>query len=390
MAKSSSQTRLHHPSFLALKTESPVWVEIHRENLLKNLGVVKRLAGVETGIIAVVKANAYGHGLEIVASTLAPHVHMFAVTRVQEALRLREYGIETPVLVLGPISSTELKTAIQTRSLITISGLREAHDLNAEAERLNRSVAAHVKVDTGMGRLGIPAGTALSEITKITKLSRINVKGLYTHFPSADDSESSFTQKQIRNFKQLVAFLRKSGLEFEATHLSNSSAIVSAQNAGGSLVRPGIMLYGVLPGGLAHQSTKLGLGPVLSWRAKVILVKELQKGETCGYARAFKAVRKTRIAWLPVGYSHGYPFSLSSSAQVLIKGRRHFVAGRISMDFLGIDIGARSDIHAGDVATLIGKDGDEITVSEIAERAKTIPYEIMTGIHPSIPRRVFP
>ena len=382
--------RLTQHSFPALKTESPVWVEIHRENLLKNLGIAKRLAGLETGIIAVVKANAYGHGLEIVASTLAPHVHMFAVTRVQEALRLREYGIDTPVLILGPLSSAELKTAIQTRSLITISSLREAYYLNAEAERLNRSVFAHIKVDTGMGRLGIPAGTAFAEITKIAKLSRINVKGLYTHFPSADDSESLFTQKQIRNFKQLVTFLRKNGLEFEATHLSNSSAIVSSQNAGGSWVRPGIMLYGVLPGSLAHKSTELGLEPVLSWRAKIVLVKELQKGETCGYARAFKAARKTRIAWLPVGYSHGYPFSLSSSAQVLIKGKRHSIAGRVSMDFLGIDIGARSDIHAGDIATLIGKDGDEITVSEISRQAKTIPYEIMTGIHPSVPRLVFP
>ncbi len=381
---------LRQHSFPALKTGSSVWVEIHRENLLKNLGIVKRLAGSGTGIIAVVKANAYGHGLEIVASTLAPHVYMFAVTRVQEALRLREYGIDTPVLILGPVSAVELKTAIQTRSLVTISSLEEAYCLNEEAERLNRSIFAHIKVDTGMGRLGVPVAIALGEILKIAKLSRLEVKGLYTHFPSADESGSLFTQKQMGNFKQLVNSLKKKGLELEATHLSNSSAVVSAQNAGGSLVRPGIMLYGVLPGGLSGKSPKLGLEPVLSWRAKVAFVKELQKGETCGYARAFKAARKTRIAWLPVGYSHGYPFSLSSVAQVLIKGKRYQVAGRVSMDFLGVNIGAGSDIYAGDIATLIGKDRDEITVSEVARWAKTIPYEIMTGIHPSVPRRVFP
>ncbi len=390
MAKSPSQTRLHQPSFPALKTESSVWVEIHRENLLKNLGIAKRLAGPDTGIIAVVKANAYGHGLEIVASTLAPHVHMFAVTRVQEALRLREYGIDIPVLILGPISVAELKTAIQTHSLITVSSLEEAYYLNEEAERLNRSIFAHIKVDTGMGRLGIPLAAALRDIVKIAKLSRLEVKGLYTHFPSADESPSLFTQKQMENFKQLADSLKKKGLELDATHLSNSCAVVSAKNAGGSLVRPGIMLYGVLPGGLAGKSAKLGLEPVLSWRAKVVFVKELQKGETCGYARAFKATRKTRIAWLPVGYSHGYPFSLSSVAQVLIKGKRYPVAGRVSMDFLGVNIGAGSDIRAGDTATLIGKDRDEITVSEVACWAKTIPYEIMTGIHPSVPRRVLP
>ena len=150
------------------------------------------------------------------------------------------------------------------------------------------------------------------------------------------------------------------------------------------------MLYGVLPGSLSSKSPELGLEPVLSWRAKVVFVKELQKGETCGYARAFKAARKTCIAWLPVGYSHGYPFSLSAIAQVLIKGKRYPIAGRVSMDFLGVDTGARSDIHAGDIATLIGKDGDEITLSEVARWAKTIPYEIMTGIHSSVPRRVFP
>ena len=226
MAKSSSQTRLNQPSFPALKTEpSAVWVEIHRENLLKNLSIVKRLAGSGIGIIAVVKANAYGHGLEMVASTLAPHVYMFAVTRVQESLRLREYGIDTPVLILGPVSAAELKTAIQTRSFVTISSLEEAHYLNAEAERLNRSIFAHIKVDTGMGRLGIPVAIALREIVKLTKLSRLEVKGLYTHFPSADESASPFTQKQMGNFKQLVNLLKKKGLELEATHLSNSSAV---------------------------------------------------------------------------------------------------------------------------------------------------------------------
>ena len=392
MVKSDLSVEVHSSSpSVASGVNASVWVEIHRENLLKNVGIVKQLAGPGTAIAAVVKANAYGHGLEIVASTIAPHVNMFAVTRVQEALRLRENGIETPVLILGPVSGSELKTVVQTRSVITISSLEEAHFLNQEAEKINRSIAAHIKIDTGMGRLGLSFKSSVNDAIRIAKLPRLQIKGLYTHFPSADELHSTFTKMQVGRFAAMVAELRKKDMEAESIHLANSSAIATLGAAGGSMVRPGIMLYGALPSGLQRFIKKFGIKPVLSWRAKAILLKELDKGETCGYAQAFKAKHKTRIAWLPVGYSHGYPFSLSSRAQVLIKGKRYPVVGRISMDFLAVDVGLKSNIRLGDTVTLIGKDGeDEITVFELAEWAGTIPYEILTGIHPSLPRKALP
>lgn len=391
MAKDLS-IRIHRSAPPAvLRTESPVWIEIHRENLINNVRVVKKLSGPATAVAAVVKANAYGHGLEIVAGAIAPHVNMFAVTRIQEALRLREYGIENPLLILGPVAVSELKTAIQTRSLVTISSLEEAYLLNQEAEKINRTVFVHLKIDTGMGRLGLSFKTSERDAIKIAKLPRLQIKGLYTHFPSADEMNSIFTKTQIARFAEVAADLKKKGANVDSIHLANSSGIVTQGAAGGSMVRPGIMLYGALPNSLRGCVEKLDLRPVLSWKAKVILLKDLEKGDTCGYAQAFKASCKTRIAWLPVGYSHGYPFSLSSKSEVLIKGKRYPVVGRISMDFLAVEVGKRASIRVGDTVTLIGKDGDdEITIFELAQRAGTIPYEIMTGIHPSLPRKPLP
>ncbi|MBI4430702.1 MAG: alanine racemase [Candidatus Omnitrophica bacterium] len=386
----SERAESRRTSPLAADTPS-LWVEIDREKLLNNLGIAKNLAGPGVGLIAVVKANAYGHGLEIVASTLEPHVDMFAVTKIQEALRLREHGIETPVLILGPVAAGELKSVIRIRSVITISSLEEANQLNQEAEKLNRNIFVHVKIDTGMGRLGISSRDALEHVLKIAGLSRIRITGLYTHFPSADEPKSLLTQKQVKRFGELTGALKRKRVELGSTHLSNSSALVLSHACGGSMARPGIMLYGVLPGSLSGSAGRLGLKPVLSWKAKVIFVKELLKGETCGYGCAYKASRRIRIALLPVGYSHGYPFALSSKAEVLIKGKRYPVAGRVSMDFLALAIGKGSNIAIGDTVTLIGGEGnDEITVTEIAERARTVPYEIMTGIHPSIRRRCRP
>lgn len=373
--------------------KASAWLEIHLGNLIHNLGVAKRLAGPDVGILAVIKANAYGHGIEMTASALAPHVSMFGVTRLSEALRLREYGIETPVLLLGPIPGDEIQTAVKSRCVITVSSLAEARTIELEAAKLGRPALIHVKVDTGMGRLGISWRRAAGEIRAISRLRHLRLEGLYTHFPKADQANDlDFSRAQIERFHTIRTSLESDGVQPSAVHLSNSAGLASLGPAGGNFVRPGLMLYGALSESIpVRKVRRLDLLPVLAWRTRVILIKELFRGETCGYAGSHKAKCRTRVAWIPVGYSHGYPLSLSSRARVLIRGQYYPVAGRISMDFTAIDIGARGEIKIGDPVTLIGQDGKkQITLNDVARWGGTIPYEIATCIHPSIPRVAAP
>lgn len=390
----SRPTGLHgqHPrcyvkfEHIAASKKSPVWLEIHRENLLHNVGAVKQWAGPGVEVIAVIKANGYGHGLELVASTLGPHVTMFGVTGLQEALRLREYGIETPILFLGPLQEEEIRSAIQSRSVITLSSYKEAKLVESVAAKLGRIALVHLKIDTGMGRLGVAEQDAVSLALRISNQNHLRLEGVYTHFPSADEDER-FTRLQIERFHTAVGQLKEKGITIPKTHLSNSAALTLFRAAGGSLVRTGLMLYGALPHALGRYVRTLNLFPVLSWKTKVLYTKELARGQSCGYGRTFTARRKTRIAWLPVGYSHGYPLPLSGRGEVVIRGKRFPVRGRVSMDFTPVEIGLRSPVREGDTVTLLGtEDKAEISLAEFSRWAGTIPYDILTGIHPAIPR----
>jgi len=372
-------------------THGSLWLEVDRARLLHNVGVIKRLAGPGVKVLAVIKANAYGHGLETVASTLAPHVSMFGVSQLPEVLRLREHGIETPILILTPLAPADVCSAIQSQSTITVSSFEEAGHINAEAARLMRVANVHIKVDTGMGRLGISHLEATSVIEKMASLNHIRFQGLYTHFASADLPDRLFTRGQITRFTGICRALMEKGLAPKDVHLSNSSGVMLFKAAGGTMVRPGIMLYGILPTGLRRSLSRSELLPTLAWRTRILFIKVLLSGDSCGYGRSYVAKRREYIAWLPVGYGHGYPLSLSNKARVLIRGRRYRVAGKVSMDLTAVSLGGRRNAEVGDEVTLLGSDGAaEITVSEFAEWAGTIPYEILTRIHPSIPRRIAP
>lgn len=366
--------------------QEATWIELDQAALLHNLSEINRstLPGAE--ILAVIKANAYGHGLVEIARSLEGKAVYFGVVTLEEALRLRRIEIETPILLFGILFPKAAEAAIDARISLSVSSLEQANEISELAVKLNKPAVIHVKVDTGMGRLGISKGEAVRTIKQIHSLPMLELEGIFTHFPQGEAEQDPFTQEQIRIFNRIVSELSRQRIHFAYRHAANTTAIALHRESHFNLVRPGLGLYGIYP--FENIRKKLNLQHVLSWRARVILVKQLTQGESAGYGRTFKVLgTSTHLAVLPVGYSSGYPFALSNRGFVLIHGKRYPVAGRVSMDYMTVDLGFEPDVRAGDIATLLGSDGAETISAEfLADRAGTIPYEIVTQIHPSISR----
>lgn len=362
------------------------WIEINRAAVLHNLEQITKPCVPGTSVLAVIKANAYGHGLLTLAHCLGGKVQYFGVSVLEEALSLRRSEIETPILLFGIHPQDEVEAAINAKVTLTISSVQQAMEISQIAQKLKKPALAHIKIDTGMGRLGFKRASAVEEISKIISLGMLRIEGLYTHFPQAEEANDEFTQTQIREFYTLMLELEDKGIHFAYRHMSNSSGILNYRDAHLNLVRPGISLYGICPS--AKLQNKVNLEPVLAWRTRISLMKQLAPGESCGYNRTFVASKNTHIAILPVGYSHGYAFGLSNVSEVLCHGKRYKVVGKVSMDYIAIELGADDAfIKEGDVVTLLGKEGSQCISAEwLSERAKTIPYEIVTQLNPAIPR----
>lgn len=363
------------------------WLEIDQAALISNLTNMRALTLPSAEMLAVVKANGYGHGLVEIAKLLDKRVTYLGVASVDEAVRLKEFGVETPILLFGVHFEKQIEVALEREIALSVSSLEQAELIHQIAADLNRPAVIHIKVDTGMGRLGIPLRSAKTVIPQIHALgSMLKMEGIYTHFPVAEQDKNPVTERQVRQFQELIAALDRKGIHFAFRHSANSAGAINFRSAHLNLIRPGLSLYGIYPDALLQR--KVRLMPVLHWRARVILVKNLEAGESVGYGQTFVAKEKTKVAILPVGYSHGYPFALSGKSSVLIHGKRYPLAGRVSMDYLAVAIG-RDAVNVGDQATLIGSDGAErITAEALAAEAGTIPYEIVTRIHPQIPRKV--
>lgn len=361
------------------------WLELRQDALKHNLSVVKKTIVPGTDVLAVVKANGYGHGLLPISQCLKDQVAYFGVSTVDEALTLRRNGISTPILLLGIPFQDAIETALEYDVSLAVSSVDQASEISHVAEGLAKRAVIHIKVDTGMGRLGIPAREAKQAIEKIAALEGLELEGVFTHFPQGDAEGDAFTQNQIRAFREVIEEAARTGVHFMYRHAANTVGIVNYREAHFNVVRPGILLYGVRPS--ASFNRNLDLRPVLNWKAKLILLKRLQKGESIGYGRTFVSDRETVIGILPVGYSHGYPFALSGKGEVLCKGTRYPVVGRISMDFLAVNFGRGFEGKPGDTVTLLGREGDEeITVERLSGLAGTIPYEIITRLNGSIRR----
>jgi len=353
----------------------------------KNLSAVRAMLPKECGLMVVVKGNGYGHGaVPLAKQAIAAGVKMLGVATVREAVELRESGIEAPILVLVQPTEEVLPAAVEYDLRLSISDVAIAERVGELARRANRVVPIHCKIDTGMGRQGFSVDGAVSEMMHLTRISHIDIEGVWTHFAVAENARDGFTASQLRHFRHVLRLVEKEGIPYEMAHAANSAAIVNHPPAGFDMARAGLMTYGVWP--TDSPPSESPLLPVLRWETQVVLVKDVQRGDTIGYGRTFTAGEKIRVAVLPVGYADGYKHSLSNRASVLIRGKRCAVRGRISMDQTVVEVTQVPGVGVGDVATLIGSDGKEsITAEELAERGGTIPYEILTGIGARVERK---
>ena len=342
-------------------------------------------------ICASMKSNAYGHGaVRIAREAVANGAERLSVAILDEAIELRRSGIETPILILGALEQERAGEVIAHNLTQTIGSYDEARALSKAARLLKTTANVHVKLDTGMGRLGFvcESASAIDDIINSCALAGIFSEGIFTHFATSDESETAYTERQLGLFNAVCGELARRGLKIPLRHCSNSAAISGFPIAHLNMVRPGIALYGgagKLPG--AHHRD-LSLRRVMSLRAKIALIKEIPVGASVGYGRKFIADRVSKIATLPLGYGDGYGRKLScGTGKVLIGGRRAPVAGIVCMDQCMIDITDNAEVKVGDEAVLFGKQGgDEITLEELSETLGTIPYELLCSISRRVPR----
>ncbi len=381
----------------ATLAQPAAWLEIDLACLRHNAAALRAHLGPAARLLAVVKADAYGHGLIPIARALAGRVEYFGVGPVEEGLVLRRAGVTTPILVFSPLPPSSRLDLGAHDLTFTVSADWQLDCLRALAEERRRKIAVHVKIDTGMGRLGVPHHEALALLERVLAEPLLVLEGLMTHFPDADSDPPRFAHEQLARFSSVVEKLAARGIQVPYLHAANSSGILNVEGAGLTLARPGLALYGVLP----HEAlrSRISLRPILSFFSKVAFLKSLAAGETVSYGRTYRAKRATTLAVVPVGYAHGYPFAASGRASVLLNGVRSKIAGRVCMDCFMVEVPRGRAVHVGDPVTLIGgppglsalRAGGPpdrgIRVEDVARWSKTIPYEILTRLHPLIPRQ---
>ena len=361
-------------------------LHINLQTYRHNLRALRSLIPNDTGIIAVIKSNGYGLGaVELAKRALEEGVAVLAVAHVVEGEELREQFPDIPILVMVQPLQEELTLAVKADLTLTLSDLILAEKLGDVARKLNKVVPVHCEIDTGMGRQGFSIDEAPKSLLKITRISNIDIQALYTHFPGADSPNDNFTANQIKVFNNLINDLSKDGIPFEYIHAANSAAVLMQEGCAFDYIRPGIITYGVWPDNKPDES--VGIKPIMEWKTKIVLIRDLPGGVSISYGRTFRTGKPTKIAVLPVGYADGYPRILSNNSDVLIRGVRCPIRGTITMNETMVDITHLPETNVGETVTLIGTDAHEtVSVEELAEKAQTIGYEILTGIGEYIPR----
>lgn len=363
-----------------------VCAEIDLGNLVHNLNSVKNRT--KTDVMAVVKTNAYGHGaVECSKALMQNGFENFAVATAEEAIELCKNGILGRILILGYVFPENYQDLLINDVRLTVFDLECAKQINAAAESLGKKAKIHLKVDTGMGRIGfLPNEKSLTDIVEISKLANIEIEGVFTHFACADMTDKSFTEKQRSVFVKFVGDIEKTGITIPIKHDCNSAGAMDFDGGFLDMVRSGIINYGLYPSDEV-KFENYDIKPVMSLKSHVVFVKEVEEGFTVSYGSTFVTDRKTRIATIPVGYGDGYPRNLSNKACVLIDGKRAPITGRVCMDQFMVDVTDIPDVDRGSEVTLVGRDGDEeITVEELSALCGRFNYEFVCDINKRVPR----
>ena len=365
------------------------WAEIDLDAVRENLVWIRHAVGPGVKIISVVKADAYGHGLKpMAASLMQSGTDIFGVANLTEASAIRSVGKGWPILMLGACLPGEIDTAVKDDVMPTISSMEEAVGFSRTAAKMHKTVCAHLKVDTGMGRLGVRSSEALALFKAIRHLPAFKVVGVYTHYAAVEDN-AAFSRQQRTDFQAVVRSLKDHGCRPELLHINNSGGILWEPTTVGNAVRPGLLVYGVTPQGTRRVPSKWKntLQPALSWKCRVSLVKTIRKGESLSYGRTFRAARSMKVATLTAGYGDGYPRAGSNRAQVLIGGRLCPIVGRVTMDQMLADVSRIPGVRPGDEVILIGHCGKHtITASQLGDWCGMIPWEVLTNITHRVPR----
>jgi alanine racemase len=364
----------------------PTYVEIDLAALQHNFRQARRQAGDDCELLAVVKADAYGHGADRVAPALQQAgADLFGVAMVEEGVELRQAGVSRPILVLGGVYPGQETELLAHELVPVVFEMETARRLNALALAGSRRLSYHLKLDSGMGRLGFRVEELPATLAALAELPGLVMDGLISHLAVADDPTHPFTTKQASLFREALSLVRAAGFTPRHIHLSNSAALFSRQFPECNLVRPGIVLYGGLPA--PDFAERLDLRPVMSFRTAVAQLKEVPAGTGVSYGHRFVAGRSTRLAAIPVGYADGYSRQLSNVGEVLIRGRRARVAGTVCMDWTLIDVTDIPQVEVGDEVTLLGSEnGQSITAEEWAQRIDTINYEVFCQVSKRVPR----
>jgi len=366
-----------------------VWLEIDLDAVSHNIKTIRRIAGKNSEIMAVVKANAYGHdAIEISRVALESGATRLGVGALEEGIILRKAGIEAPILVLGLTLEDQIDPLLFYDLVPTISDLQTVKALSQAVVKYKKNARIHIKIDTGMRRLGIKSERALDFIKRVKKMNNIKIEGLYTHLAAADEEDKSYTKLQFARYKRVVNELEKEDIHVPLKHMANSAAILDLPYTYLDIVRPGITIYGLFPLPLAKRTIKLK--PVAKFKTKIIFIKKVDGGESIGYGRAYTTTKETTVATLPVGYADGYPRLLSDRGEVLVRGRRAPIIGRICMDLCMIDVTSIPAVQVGEEVVLWGRqEGKNISVEEIAEKTGTINYEIICMVDKPRVSKVF-
>jgi alanine racemase len=351
-----------------------------------NLRQVRAKVGAQVKILSMVKANGYGHGAPAVARALVEEgSDAFGVATLEEGVELRQAGIRTPILVVAGIFLDQLDQFFEHHLTPVVHDLESLRRLENGVQARGPTLNVHLKIDTGMGRLGLPAAQIDSWLPKVKNLKALQIEGVFSHFSTAEDVAGDFTRAQLVTFSNLIQRLRAEGIAPPLVHLANSAATITLPAAYFDMVRPGIMLYGIYPS--AAMANQIELKPILSWQTRIEQLKKVSAGTSISYGQTFVTERESLIATLPVGYADGYSRLLSNRGAALVRGERAPVVGRVCMDLTMLDVTAIANVQQGDEVVLLGRQGDaEISADEMAGWANTISYEVLTSIAARVPR----
>ncbi len=358
----------------------PTWAEISLDSFESNLGEVRRLVGENVRIMAIVKADAYGHGaVRLSEVALGCGADMLGVATVPEAMELREAGIEGGIFLLGGIDPREAGAVVENTLTPACYSLDVLEALSEAAVGCGKTVGYHLKVDTGMTRLGVGAGDMESFFASAARLPGVMLEGVFTHLASSEVHQSDYTDYQLGVFREGLFFLDELGVKYRFAHSANSASIQRFPDSHMDIVRPGIMLYG--SGGMGE----VDLRPVMKLKTRIVQLREVPPGTSVGYRGTFVAGKQTLVATLPVGYADGYPRALSNRGKVSLGGRLAPLIGSVCMDFIMVDVTDIPGVCVGDEAVLFG-DG-LVSVEDVSSWARTISYEVLSRISPRVPRR---